>query len=134
MEGNAGNNAGVTTGTDVNNVGETTIERIEEQERLVSRAYWDWWKPMEVALARSNVSVNEPQITVKKSAITGVGGDKFVFAGQDITYVIAVTNNGDTAVEDIEITDKVPQNTTFVSIEDAIILSKVDDELTSEDF
>lgn len=125
--GNAGNNAGVTTDTDVNNVGETTIERIEEQERLVSRAFWDWWKPMDVALTRSNVTASGklPQITAKKSAITGVGGDKFVFAGQDITYVIAVTNNGDTEVQDIEITDKVPQNTTFVSIEDAMI----DDEI-----
>lgn len=125
---NAGNNTGVTTGTDVNNVGETTVERVEERERLVSKAFWDWWKPMNVALTRSNVSAASgelPQITAKKSVITGVGGDKFVFAGQDITYVIAVTNNGDTEVEDIEITDKVPQNTTFVSIEDA----KIDDEV-----
>ena len=40
IAGNAGNtgNAGVTTGTNVNDVGETTITRVEEQEKLVSEA------------------------------------------------------------------------------------------------
>ena len=124
---NENTNNEVTTGTDVNEVGETTIERVEEQERLVSKAYWDWWKPMEVELTTSNVNVdgNEPQLSVKKMAITGVGGDKFVYAGQDITYYIAVTNKGESAVEDIEITDRIPENTTFVSMEDATIDNEV---------
>ena len=115
----------VTTDTNVNEVGETTITRVEEQERLVSEGFWDWWQPMDVAVTRSELGVKLPQITVKKSAITGVGEDQLVYAGQNITYVIDVTNNGDIAVENIEITDKIPQNTIFVSIEDATISEEV---------
>lgn len=118
---NEAGNAGVTTNTGVNNIGETTIERVEEQERLVSKASWDWWKPMTFALTKSNVNVDEPELSVKKSVITETGDSKLVYAGQDMTYVIAVTNNSNVDMEDIEITDKIPQNTTFVSIEDAMI-------------
>ena len=123
---------GVTTGTNVNEVGETTITRVEEQERLISKGFWDWWQPMAVEITPTEVGVEIPQITVKKAVITGVGGDQFVYAGQAITYVIAVTNNSEQDVQNIEITDKIPQNTTFVSIEDAIILNEVDGKLTSE--
>ena len=87
---------------------------------------------MAVEITPTEVGVEIPQITVKKAVITGVGGDQFVYAGQDITYVIAVTNNSEQDVQNIEITDKIPQNTTFVSIEDAIILNEVDGKLTSE--
>ena len=127
---NAGNNtenrtnnntAGVTTDANVNQVGETTVTRVEEREKLVSRAYWDWWKPMTVALTKSNVGVNQPELSVKKTVITEVAGNKFVYAGQEMTYVIAVTNNSDEDVKDIEITDKIPEKTTFVSIEDATV-------------
>ena len=127
---NAGNNtenrtnnntAGVTTDANVNQVGETTVTRVEEREKLVSRAYWDWWKPMTVALTKSNVGVNQPELSVKKKVITEVAGNKFVYAGQEMTYVIAVTNNSDEDVKDIEITDKIPEKTTFVSIEDATV-------------
>ena len=96
------NNVGVTTDTNVNDVGETTITRVEEQERLVSKDFWDWWKPVEVEIIPTAIGVKVPQITVKKAAITGVGGDELVYAGQDITYVIAVTNNGENTVENIE--------------------------------
>ena len=137
VAGNAGNpgNAGnqnVTTDTNVDEVGETTITRVEEQEKLISEAFWDWWQPMKVAVTPTNIGVQIPQITVKKAAITGVGEDQFIYAGQDITYVIAVTNNGEIDVENIEVTDRIPQNTTFVSIEDAFILRNVDEELSSE--
>ena len=114
-------NAGITTDTNVNEVGETTISRVEEQERLVSEAFWDWWMPMDVTLTKSNVNVNLPQITVEKFVRTPVAGNEFVYVGQEIEYVIDVTNNSDIAVEDIEITDKIPENTTFVSMEDIIL-------------
>ena len=133
QDNNAGNNDEeneqtgeneVTTGTNVNDVGETTVTRYENQDKI-SRTYWDWWKPLEFDIAKSDVRVNQPQLSVKKMAITGVGGDEFIYAGQDITYYIAVSNNGETNVEDIEITDKIPQNTTFVSIQDATIDNEI---------
>ena len=128
------NNTGVTTGTNVDNVGETTITRVEEEERLVSEDFLDWWQPMTVAVTPTEVGVELPQISVKKVAITEVGDAKLVYIGQDITYVIAVTNNSEIAVENIEVTDRIPENTTYVvdSIEDAVILKEVDGELTSE--
>lgn len=130
----ATNNNGVTTDTNVDEVEETTITRVEEQERLISKDFWDWWHPMTVAVKPTEVGVKIPQISVKKAAITQVGDGKLVYIGQDITYVIAVTNNSETPVENIEITDKIPENTTYVadSIEDAIILRDVDGELASE--
>ena len=104
-QGNAGNTAGNTTGattdTNLDNIGETTVTRVEEQERLISEDFLDWWQPMTVAVKPTEVGVELPQISVKKAAITGVGGDQLVYIGDDITYVIAVTNNGKTAVENI---------------------------------
>ena len=133
-QGNVGNNGGITTNTNVDYVGETTISRVEEQERLISEDFLDWWQPMTLSVKPTELGVKLPQVSVKKSAITGVGEDKFVYVGQNITYVIAVTNNSETAVENIEVTDRIPENTTYVeeSIEDAFIVRKVNGEFTSE--
>ena len=121
---NAGN-AGITTDTNVNDVGETTITRVEEQDRLVSEHFLDWWKPMLVKVnQKTALCVNEPELTVEKLAITGVGGDEFVYTGQNITYVIEVTNNSNKTINNIEIKDKIPQGTSFVSIEDVTIEDK----------
>ena len=120
----ANNNAeNVTTNTDVNQVGETTITRVEEQEKLVSRDFWDWWTPSSVVAANSAVAdkiiPQTPDFTVEKTATTGVGEDKLVYANKNITYTIKVTNNGEQELKNIEITDKIPEQTTFVSIDDA---------------
>ncbi len=120
----ANNNAeNVTTNTDVNQVGETTITRVEEQERLVSRDFWDWWTPSSVIAGNSAVAdkiiPQTPDFTVEKTATTGVSEDKLVYANKNITYTIKVTNNGEQELKNIEITDKIPEQTTFVSIDDA---------------
>ena len=112
-------NTQVTTGTDVNEVGETTITRVEEEERLVSRSYWDWWTPTEIAIASTvaNIDVEAPDLTVEKYVKnTRAESPNLVYAGDTITYVIAITNNGTKAVENIEVTDKIPENTTFESL------------------
>ena len=116
------NDTDVTTDTNVNEVGETTITRVEEQERLVSRDFWDWWTPSSVVAANSAVAdkiiPQTPDFTVEKTATTGVGEDKLVYANKNITYTIKVTNNGEQELKNIEITDKIPEQTTFVSIDD----------------
>jgi len=122
-ENNRNNVNGVTTNTNINEVGETTITRVEEQEKLVSRDFWNWWTPSTVVASGSAVAERLiPQtsdFTVEKIATTGVGEDKLVYANKNITYTIKVTNNGEQELKNIEITDKIPEQTTFVSIDDA---------------
>ena len=122
-ENNRNNVNGVTTNTNINEVGETTITRVEEQEKLVSRDFWNWWTPSTVVASGSAVAERLiPQtsdFTVEKIATTGVGEDKLVYANKNITYTIKVTNNGEQELKNIEIADKIPEQTTFVSIDDA---------------
>ena len=117
------NNTEVANNTNVNQVGETTITRVEEKERLVSKDFWDWWTPASVIAVNSAVAdkiiPQIPDFTIEKSATTGVGEDKLVYANKNITYTIKVTNNGEQELKNIEITDKIPEQTTFVSIDDA---------------
>lgn len=70
-------NTEVTTGINVNDVGETTITRVEEQEKLVSKDFWDWWTPINVAVASTTANINaeNPDLVVKKSVITQTGTD-----------------------------------------------------------
>ena len=137
---NAGNNtenrtnnntAGVTTDANVNQVGETTVTRVEERERLVSRGYWDWWTPTSVAVASTatRLSPTTPDITVEKTAMTEAGKN-VVYAGQKITYTITVKNSGKKDVEKIEVTDKIPSNTTFESVEnDGTVIKSENEEI-----
>ncbi len=117
------NNTEITTGTNVNEIGETTVVRVEEKDKLVSRDFWDWWTPSTVVATDSAVAYqitpNTPDFTVEKKAETGIGENKLVYAGQQITYTIKVTNNGDKDLKNIEITDKIPEQTTFVSSDNA---------------
>ena len=85
-------NTEITTGTDVNEVGETTITRVEEQEKLVSKDFWDWWTPMavEVASITADINVEKPELVVKKSVMTETGSDELTYAGQELTYIITV--------------------------------------------
>ena len=111
-------NNGATTGTNVNEVGETTITRVEEgEEKVVAKKFWDWWNPMSVVVASTTANINaeKPNISVEKSATTEAG-ENLVYAGEQIKYTINVTNNGKKDVENIEVTDKIPANTTFASI------------------
>ena len=122
---NTNNNTGVTTGSNVNEIGETTVERVEEREKLVSRDYWDWWKPTTISVNSTvaNIVPALPDITVTKTAETDAG-NKLVYAGEKITYTIVVKNNGNQDVEKIEVMDKIPSNTTFDSVENEGIVVK----------
>ena len=122
---NTNNNTGVTNGSNVNEIGETTVERVEEREKLVSRDYWDWWKPTTISVNSTvaNIVPALPDITVTKTAETDAG-NKLVYAGEKITYTIVVKNNGNQDVEKIEVMDKIPSNTTFDSVENEGIVVK----------
>ena len=128
VNNNATNNTEITTETDVNEVGETTVTRVEEEEKLVSKDFWDWWTPASV-LASTASAVSDtivpttPDFTVEKFATTEAGKN-VVYASENITYTIKVTNNGEKDLNNIEITDKIPENTTFVSFDDIFNIVK----------
>ena len=48
-------------------------------------------------------------------SVTKVDSPDPVFAGQNITYNITLTNNGPSNAQSVKLTDAVPTNTTFVS-------------------
>ena len=128
VNNNTTTNTEVTTGTNVNEVGETTITRVEEEEKLVSKDFWDWWTPASVlASAASAVSdtivPTTPDFTVEKFATTKAG-ENIVYAGENVTYTIKVTNNGEKDLNNIEITDRIPENTTFVSLDEIFNITK----------
>ena len=98
-----------------------SITKVEEKERTVSRNFWNWWIPVEVVASGSEISdkilPQIPDFTVEKTAKTGIADDKLVFVNSDIEYTIKITNNGDTELKNIEVTDKIPEQTTFVSMD-----------------
>ena len=99
----------------VNSVGETTVTRIEERDKLVSKDYWDWWTPVsfQITETSANLSIEKPNLEIKKSVISKTGSENLVFAGEELTYEITITNKGTKTEKNIEISDKIPQNTTF---------------------
>ena len=117
-------------GTSLNAVGETTVTRVEEQEKLVSKVYWDWWTPLNnvATPTLTNMSVEETQLEVNKTVITETGSDNLVYAGEEIVYEIAITNNGTRTEENVEVIDQIPQNTTFVSVKDENTAEEILDE------
>lgn len=57
-------------------------------------------------------------------------GKNVVYAGQKITYTITVKNSGKKDVEKIEVTDKIPSNTTFESVEnDGTVIKSENEEI-----
>ena len=117
-------------GTSLNAVGETTVTRVEEQEKLVSKEYWDWWTPLNnVATATlTNMNIEETQLEVNKTVTTETGSNNLVYAGEEVTYEINITNKGTRTEENIEVIDQIPQNTTFVSVNDENTAEEMVDE------
>ena len=102
----------------INSIGETVITRVEEKEKLVSKDYWDWWTPIkfEITETATNLNIEKPNLEIYKSVISKTGCENLTFAGENLTYEITITNKGTKIEENVEIIDKIPQNTTFLSI------------------
>ena len=119
--------------SNINGYREAVVERVEKVEKLVSREYWDWWTWVDTtsvsnSATLTNISVQKPNIEVQKSVITTTGSNNLVYAGEEVTYEINITNNGTRTEENIEVIDQIPQNTTFVSINDENTAEEILDE------
>ena len=99
----------------IDEIEETKITRIEEQEKIISREYWNWWKPIEyIPLDNGIVDILVPQqqekqiksFKIEKTA-TKVNGKEItkVRPGDIIEYQITITNTGNTTLENITVTD-----------------------------
>lgn len=101
------------------NIQESTIERVETveiPEQQVSEGHYIGWTPMEVtnSMASTQINVtNNNDIKITKKAITK-SGENLVTNGEEITYSIIVRNNGIKDVDNLEVKDRIPENTTYV--------------------
>ena len=112
------NNTRMTTETNLNEVREAIVTRVEEKERIVSKSFWDWWVALNLGITpiSANINVEEPNLRVEKTVITETGNSNLVYAGDELTYEISITNEGNRLVQNIEVIDNIPNNTTLVSI------------------
>jgi uncharacterized repeat protein (TIGR01451 family) len=70
------------------------------------------------AFGANSASITVPVIAATQAQLTlaAVGAPLSVFAGNDITYTQAITNNGPAAAANVSFTEPIPANTTFVSV------------------
>lgn len=116
-----GTGTSTTTQTDnVNTIGTTTIQRVETEEVDVPyQKTWEdnqlEWTPTVLAsltVASNRLNTELPELKVEKKAIIE-SGSTLVSAGEKITYKINVKNNSKSKVENIDITDIIPEHTTI---------------------
>src|SRR5206468_3835321 len=62
-----------------------------------------------------SATVTTPVVTSAIVGITMTGTPSPVTAGSNITYTITLSNNGPSDAQNVQLTDSVPANTTFVS-------------------
>ena len=112
-----GTTSGTTTTTDT--IQESTITRTETEEVMVAENFLVGWQPLSLNVdeASSRINAEETDLEVVKTAKTETG-ENLVFAGDDITYTISVTNKSQRDLNNIEISDTVPALTTLKSIDD----------------
>lgn len=134
------NSTKVETSTNVNSVvnnndATTVYENVEEN--IVVESPWEAhmveWTPEKLRVVSSNVkdlTVKQQNISVNKKAVTSTGYN-LVSVGDKITYNITVTNNEDKVLNSLYITDKIPEGTKFVSIEENGEVIKDEEVVTS---
>ena len=112
-----GTTSGTTTTTET--IQESTITRTETEEVMVAENFLVGWQPLSLNVdeASSRINAEETDLEVVKTAKTETG-ENLVFAGDDITYTISVTNKSQRDLNNIEISDTVPALTTLKSIDD----------------
>ncbi len=95
---------GTTTTTD--NIQETTItrtEQVEIPERPIAEGHYVGWTPMQVNANLSSAASMDK--TTPDDIVTTKTGDKEVYQGEKVTYVITVENKTDKDLKKVEVKD-----------------------------
>ena len=104
----------------VDNIQGTTITRVTEGEDIkVADDRNIGWTPMQIdaEMASSKINATGADIQVNKKATTKTGTN-VVRPGEEITYTIEATNNTKEDLKNVEISDVIPANTTYVETDD----------------
>jgi len=110
--GNAGNQGTTNPGTPTQEYTQTTTV-ITEQEWYNKQI---GWTPLQLSgVTAVGLGINKPELESEKTAYVMYENEKrtIAYEGEEITYEISVTNNGNTNVENIRIEDVVPEGTTL---------------------
>ena len=105
------------------NVG-TDADTIYEQvtENIVTEQPWEThdvkWVPEQLKVSTAGVEVNQKNIIVNKEVTSTTSGYNAVSVGDEITYTITVTNNDSKVLNSLYITDEIPDETVFSSIDE----------------
>ena len=104
----------------VDNIQGTTITRVTEGDDIkVADDRNIGWTPMSIQaeLASAKINADRSDIQVNKKATTKTGTN-VVRPGEEITYTLEVTNNSEEELKNVEVSDKIPANTTYVETDD----------------
>ena len=73
------------------------------------------WNPMdfEIQSASAKIDAKKSEITIEKKATTKTGSN-FATQGEEIEYTLIATNNSDEDLKGIEVSDNIPEKTTYV--------------------
>ena len=107
--------------TGVDQIQETTITRVVDGElKKVTEERNLTWEPMELNLEKESAKINATKIqdiTIQKAAETQRGNGQ-VAPGENIVYKLKIKNNGKENYKQVEISDSIPKNTTYVETQD----------------
>ena len=120
--------AGTGTTEATEEIQETTITRTETEERKVGEEYNIGWSPMSITavLASADANAKADDIEIVKEAQTKTG-DGLVQKGEEIIYTISIKNNSGKDLTQVEVKDKIPEYTTYVSSENGAVEVKEGD-------
>ena len=121
-------NAGTTTGngtgldntgadsTGVDSIQGSTITRVTEGDLVkVTDDRNLGWNPMDFQIqsVSSKIDGEKSEISIEKKATTKTGSN-FVTKGEEIEYTLIAKNNSDEDLKGIEVSDSIPEKTTYV--------------------
>ena len=118
---NTNQNTNNNTNTGIDNIQGTTITRVTEGELVKVSDYRNvGWTPIAINAELASAKINgerNSDITINKKATTKAGTN-LVQSGEEIIYTLEIKNNGKEDFKGIEVSDSIPENTTYVETED----------------
>ena len=120
------------TNTGIDNIQGTTITRVTEGDLVKVSDYRNvGWTPIAINAELESAKINgerNSDITINKKATTKTGTN-LVQSGEEIIYTLEIKNNGKEDFKGIEVSDSIPENTTYVETEDNSVKIKENDQV-----